>query len=144
VTTDPAAAISAAVQRLDGVMITADLARLLVHHLNKYAELATARSGCAPLGVVETQHALARVIAGSSDLDSRMRAAEHAAADVVSSLVCEDRLMDIKAAAAVIGMDDTTVRRHCDRGRLGQKIGRDWVIRSSEVERFMRERDSGE
>lgn len=42
----------------------------------------------------------------------------------------------ISKAAERLGISVRTVRYHCERGRLGKKIGRDWWIAPEEVEAF--------
>ena len=46
------------------------------------------------------------------------------------------KLMSIKDAAERLNMSATRLREHCQKGRLGTKIGRTWVITSDELERF--------
>jgi excisionase family DNA binding protein len=41
-------------------------------------------------------------------------------------------------AAKLLGVTDVRVRHLCQEGRLGSKVGRDWVITEEEIERFER------
>ncbi len=49
----------------------------------------------------------------------------------------QGRLLTISEAAERLGLSLAMIRRYCSQGKLpAQKIGRDWVIRQDEVERF--------
>lgn len=49
----------------------------------------------------------------------------------------QGRLLTISEAAERLGLSLAMIRRYCSQGKLpAQKIGRDWVIRQNEVERF--------
>lgn len=41
-------------------------------------------------------------------------------------------------AAVILRLSERQVRRYCVRGALGQKIGRNWIIGSDEIEAFVR------
>jgi Helix-turn-helix domain len=64
--------------------------------------------------------------------------------DVISSLAVSesdrDVLLDTATAAEMIGLKRTTILMHCGNGKLGQKVGREWVIRLSELKEFQRDR----
>jgi Helix-turn-helix domain len=133
-----ASAISDAVRRVDVVQISPDVARYLVHCLGRLADDLVRQNGCAPEALVAVQHALAEACA-----DSRTREG-----DVISALTVPDSdrdvLMDTKEAAAVLGIRPTTVTLHCRSGLLGQKVGREWVIRLDELKEFQRARSEHE
>jgi hypothetical protein len=128
---------SASVQRLDVVALHADVARVVVFWLGRYAKLAEQANGCIPAGLVEAQHAIAEAVAAVGD--SRPRECSRIAGWDIADWE-RDELMDTTAAAAHLGLKPTTVTLHCRAGRLGQKVGREWVIRASELEVFQRER----
>jgi hypothetical protein len=52
----------------------------------------------------------------------------------------EDELMDTKAAAAALGVTPSAVTIYCRDDGLGQKVGREWVIKRSELASFQRDR----
>jgi hypothetical protein len=128
------AAIAAAVQQLDCIGINRDLIRVLVHYLGDYAAILTQRNGCPPDGVAAVQRVLAEACAGSHRCED----------DVISALEVEDSdrdvLLDTATAAEMIGIKRTTILLHCGNRKLGQKIGREWVIRLDELKRFQRDR----
>lgn len=39
-------------------------------------------------------------------------------------------------AAEILGIDQSLVRRYCEQGRLGEKIGRNWAIEAGELKAF--------
>lgn len=39
-----------------------------------------------------------------------------------------------------LGITETTVRRYCNEGRMGTKIGRQWLITRDELDRFKKSR----
>jgi hypothetical protein len=51
-----------------------------------------------------------------------------------------DVLLDTTSAAEMLGIKRTTVLLHCRAGKLGQKLGREWAIKASELEQFQRDR----
>ncbi len=52
-------------------------------------------------------------------------------------------LLTIPQAARRLGLDVSMVRRYCAGGRIpAQRIGRDWLIRAQDLDRFIR-RPSG-
>jgi hypothetical protein len=128
------AAIAAAVQQLDCIGISRDLARVLVHWLGRHAELCAQRNGCVPEGLEAVQYALAEACGGS-----RMHE-DSVAASVGAGEWNRETLLDTAAAAKLLGLDATTVTLHCRAGRLGQKVGRDWVFQQRELEAFRRNR----
>ncbi len=47
-----------------------------------------------------------------------------------------DRVLSTREAAAVLGVDSSRIRQLCLSGQLvGVKVGRDWVIRESDLEK---------
>jgi hypothetical protein len=129
--------IAAAVQRVDGVLVSPDLARVIVHWLGRLSDSCTRENGCAPQGLVEVQAALAEAYAGS-------RTREDSAISVLGAGESKrEALLDTTAAARLLGIDATTVSLHCRAGRLGQKVGRDWVIQQCELDAFRRDRLGG-
>lgn len=102
-TSDLRQRISAAVQRVDAVQISSDVGRLLVHWLGQHAKWATQRYGCAPEGLEDVQYALAEAVARGSD--------SHGASMDATLPVEMSGLVEVKAAAAAIGVKETTVLR---------------------------------
>jgi hypothetical protein len=49
-------------------------------------------------------------------------------------------ILTIEQAAKEINRHENTLRQHCQRGYLGRKHGRDWVITRAELDRFKRDR----
>lgn len=50
-----------------------------------------------------------------------------------------DELINTKEAARILGVTPTHARRYCATGQLPcRKVGRDWLIRRVDVERFVR------
>jgi len=43
-----------------------------------------------------------------------------------------------RQAATRLGLSESRVRHLCQQGRLGQKIGRNWAITETELQRFAR------
>jgi hypothetical protein len=128
------AAIAAAVQQLDCIGISRDLVRVLVHYLGDYAVILAQRNGCPPDGVAAVQAVLAEACAGSRTREDSAPVAGDAPE------LNRETLFDTAAAARMLGLDATTVTLHCRAGRLGQKVGRDWVIQKCELEAFRRNR----
>jgi excisionase family DNA binding protein len=44
--------------------------------------------------------------------------------------------MTVEEAAEILGLTPQRVRVFCREGRLGQRVGRQWVITEEELERF--------
>jgi hypothetical protein len=121
--------ISAAVQRVDAVQITPDVGRLLVHWLGQHAEWAKQRYGCAPEGLEDVQYALAEAVARGID--------SHGASMDATLPVEMSGLVEVKAAAAAIGVKETTVRWHYKRGNLsGRKVGQTLMINECSLAEF--------
>jgi hypothetical protein len=129
-------AIAASVQRVDGIVISPDLARVIVHWLGRLSDSCTRENGCAPEGLVEVQSVLAEAYASSCVRE------DSAAAAFGAGELSSETLLDTAAAAELLGLDATAVTFHCRAGRLGQKVGRDWVIQRGELEAFRRERSA--
>ena len=49
----------------------------------------------------------------------------------------ETKLLTTTEAAAVLGISEIRVRQLCQDGRLGQKIGRDWLFTQAELDEFL-------
>ena len=128
--------ISAAVQRVDAIQISPDLARVIVHWLGRLSYSLTRENGCAPEALVAVQSALAEAYAGSCMHEDSVAAALGAGG------WSRETVLDTAAAAELLGIDATAVTFHCRAGRLGQKVGRDWVIQLGELEAFRRERSA--
>ena len=45
-------------------------------------------------------------------------------------------LMNVKAVAKELRISEVRVRQLCQEGRIGSKVGRDWVITREELEAF--------
>jgi len=46
------------------------------------------------------------------------------------------RYLTSSQAAERLGLAEGTVKRYCQQGRLGQKIGRNWAITEAQLKRF--------
>ncbi|MGH2966289.1 MAG: helix-turn-helix domain-containing protein [Solirubrobacterales bacterium] len=52
--------------------------------------------------------------------------------------------LGLAAAAAVLGVDHSTLRAQVHRGRLRAfKVGRDWLVTDEEIDRYRREVQGG-
>ncbi len=47
-----------------------------------------------------------------------------------------DDLLTVREVAAELGLSEHRVREYCREGRLGQKIGRQWLITRAQLEAF--------
>ena len=45
-------------------------------------------------------------------------------------------LLSVKQVANELGISENRVREFCQEGRLGEKVGRQWIITRSELEAF--------
>ncbi|HUT88840.1 MAG TPA: helix-turn-helix domain-containing protein [Thermoguttaceae bacterium] len=45
-------------------------------------------------------------------------------------------LLNLQKAAVMLGVSRQRVQQFCEEGRLGQKVGSQWVIPSDELEQF--------
>ncbi len=45
-------------------------------------------------------------------------------------------LLSVKQAAKELGVSGNRVREFCQEGRLGEKVGRQWIITRAELEAF--------
>lgn len=52
--------------------------------------------------------------------------------------------MTVKEVAKRLGISEKRVREYCNQGRLGEKVGRQWIITEEEYRRFIREDYTGE
>jgi hypothetical protein len=126
--------ISAAVNRVDVIQIDADLGRMFLHWLGGYAKLAQARYGCLPEGLADATYALAEAVADHGD--SHRASFEAIPAPLVSDLV------EVRHAAAVLGVKPTTVRWHYRSGNLsGRKVGETLMIDSDSLEQLRARRE---
>lgn len=124
--------MAAAVRRLDVVAIDADLARVIVFWLGKYAEMASQRNGAVPAGLVEAQHALAE--AAVSVGDSRQRE-ENRSVSAETVVLGHDAFVDTATAAEALGCTADNVRDHCRRGNLSsRKVGRQHMVTVGSLE----------
>jgi hypothetical protein len=132
----PRSAISDAIQPLQGIRISADVGRLLVHWLGQHAEICKQRYGCAPEGLADVQYALAEACAADSGDDSRQR--EFSAEAAVRLLPSEhDVWVDTAAAAVALGCKSDNVRDHRRRGNLvSRKVGRQHMISVQSIDRL--------
>lgn len=120
------------------VLVPPEDAEYLVKMID-YIEASNRRQGGAPLSErlhrVRAQLAAGvRAVVGShrcEDDSSPTQEVPHSDLDV---------LLDTTSAAEMLGIERTTVLLHCRNGKLGQKLGREWVIRLSELKEFQRDR----
>jgi excisionase family DNA binding protein len=49
-------------------------------------------------------------------------------------------ILTVPQVAKELGITENTVRQYCQAGRLGQKIGRQWLITRHELETFKEQR----
>lgn len=52
----------------------------------------------------------------------------------------EEELLTTKQAADATGLSHWAIRWYCTRGKLGRKIGRQWLITKSELKDFQANR----
>lgn len=45
-------------------------------------------------------------------------------------------MLTVKDAAGILGLSPTQVRRLCEQGRFGERVGRDWVITQEELDAY--------
>jgi hypothetical protein len=116
--------IAAAVQRVDVIQVSVDAGHLLVHWLGQLADIGRQRNGCAPIGLVEVQHAIAEAVAAGCD--SRRRESEGLVAPEVLALN-EEPVMNLKDAAWMLELKPDSVRLMCRQGTLkAKKVGHSW------------------
>jgi hypothetical protein len=126
--------IAAAVHRVDTIQISPDVGRLIVHWLGGYAKLAQARYGCLPEGLADATYALAEACAAHID-------SQRASIEAIPALEMSE-LVTVKAAAAAIGVKETTVRWHYKRGNLaGRKVGQTLMINEQSLAEFRANRE---
>jgi Helix-turn-helix domain len=139
-------AIAGAVQRVDGVVIRTDLARLIIHGLRGYTELATQRYGVAPEWVADVQYGLAESLADTRQHEpptcdnSRQRELSSLkAAEILDS----SQEFTTAEAAAALRISADLVRYHCRKGNLQRrKVGQQVMVSRSSVESFKHTRRS--
>ncbi|MFP1155542.1 helix-turn-helix domain-containing protein [Mycobacterium sherrisii] len=129
-------AIAAAVQRVDAVQISPDVARAIHFWLGQYIKLTSARYGCPPDGVAEVQYALAETLAA----DSRQR--EQITADCAELLALDHEAVEtVKSAARRLGREECTVRWMCRNGSLAAvKRGQQWFPKTAAVDEIVAQR----
>jgi Helix-turn-helix domain len=127
--------ISAAVQRVDAIQISPDLARLLVHWLGQLAKVKERTNGCASGELVAAQNALAEACFAAGYW--RESESERAAAAEILISGHEDMHVSTAEAAAALGITANGVRWLCGQGRLsGRKVGRQVMVTASSVEDY--------
>jgi excisionase family DNA binding protein len=52
--------------------------------------------------------------------------------------------MTIKEVANRLGISENSVRRYCQAGRLGEKVGSQWIITEADLARFLANDYTGE
>lgn len=128
--------IAAAVQRVDVIQVSVDAGHLLVHWLGQLADIGRHRNGCAPIGLIEVQQALAEAVAGGGD--SRQREPEGLAAAEILGLNRDTEITTAEAAAQ-LGLPADSVRWHCRRGNLdSRKVGRQHMVTVASIESYKR------
>jgi Helix-turn-helix domain len=120
------------------VLVPAEDAEYLVKMID-YIEASNKRQGGAPLSA-RLHRVRAQLAAGVQAVLGSHRCDDNADMAPEVSESDSDALLDTTTAAAMLGLKRTTVLLHCRNGRLGQKLGREWVIRRDELEQFQRER----
>jgi hypothetical protein len=123
-----------------GVILPPEDAEYLCQ-LISYVEAVNKRQGGSPLSA-RLHHIRAQLAAGVQAVLGSHRCDDDAALtpEVPQS---ESDLLDTTQAAQMLGLQRTTVLLHCRNGRLGQKLGREWVIRRDELKEFQMERRKG-
>lgn len=121
---DRRANICAAVNRVDVIQISPDLARCLVQWLGSYAKLAQSRNGCLPDGLEDAAYALAESCAGTGDLRQRE---DSALGDAEILGLGDGAVIDANTAAEMLGISTSGVTYLCRNGRLdAQKRAGRW------------------
>jgi DNA-binding CsgD family transcriptional regulator len=135
-------AIAAAIQRVDGLLISTDMARLIMHGLSGYATLAAQRNGCAPDWVAKVQYALAEPLAESLRQREPLTCESSRQREVLSSAEAEilpfgyDEITTAEAAAT-LGISPDAVRWHCRKGNLeSRKVGRQLMVTTTSIENY--------
>lgn len=132
------AKVGAAVQRVDGIQISVEVGRLLVHWLGQFADIVTQRNGCAPVGLVEVQHVLAEAVAGHGD--SRSRESEGLVAPELLAL-SEEPVVGVEEAARMLGLKPDSVRLMCRQGTMSaKKVAGRWFPTTTAVQEQLRRR----
>ena len=116
--------LSAAVTRIDGIFITTDLARLILHGFRGYADLAAQRYGCAPDWIADVQYALGEAITDSRHGNQRPAAIpvkREPLGSAVTEILDSRNEVSTTEAAAALGMSTDLVRHHCAAGNLDSR-----------------------
>jgi Helix-turn-helix domain len=136
-----------AVQRVDGIVFSTDLVRLIIHGFRGYTDLATQRYGCAPEWVADVQYVLAEALADNAR-EHASTTCDNARQRAVSSttpaeILALDYEFTTAEAAAALGIRADLVRYHCRRKNLkSRKVGDQVMVRSSSVENFKHRRNA--
>ena len=127
--------LSAAIQHVDGVLVSLEAARVIVFLLGNYAKLATACNGCVPDGLVEIQSLLAE-----TSSVSRPRDGERVAVPAVLPWAGED-FVDLEEAVRMLGLKPDSVRNLCRRRVLAaeKRRGRWFIDAAAVAQRVERE-----
>ena len=120
------------------ILVPPDDAEYLVQMIN-FIEASSKRQGGAPLSerLVSVR---AQLAAGVKAVVGSHRCEDDALSPPEVSDSDRDVLLDTTTAAALLGIKRTTVLLHCRNGKLGQKLGREWVITPGELKEFQMER----
>jgi hypothetical protein len=119
-----------AVRRVDGVQISPDFTRVLVHYLGQLSRIYGQQNGCAPADLVAAQHALAEAVVAH---DSRRHEVKSVCAP--NALGSGHDLVDTETAAAMLGLKADTVRWHFRQGNLhGRRVGRQLMVSLASIE----------
>jgi hypothetical protein len=118
------------------VLLPPEDAEYLVKMID-YIETSNRRQGGSPLSA-RLHRVRSQLAAGVAAVTGSHPCEDDAlsASDVQNS----DVLLDTTSAAEMLGIKRTTVLLHCRAGKLGQKLGREWAIKASELEQFQRDR----
>lgn len=124
--------IALAVRRVDVIQIDPGLARIIVHWLGQYADLATQRHGCPPEGLTEVQYTLAEVCV-SANKNSRQHQ-ENGLTATQPLVSGHDSEFGTTETAALLGITASCVRYHCERGNLkSRRCGRQLMITATSI-----------
>jgi len=55
---------------------------------------------------------------------------------MITSTKKRPQMHSTAAAAMLLGLSEIRVRQLCQKGKLGEKVGRNWVIYGSEIDDF--------
>jgi Helix-turn-helix domain len=127
--------IRAAVQRVDAIQISPDLARVIVHWLGQLAKVCERQNGCAPGELVAVQKALAEAYAGGGNW--RQSESERLAEREFLISGHDETYVGTAEAAAWLGITANGVRWLCGQGHLeSKKLGRQVMVTTSSIESY--------